>query len=458
MRTRLAATLLAITVLGSAPGAGWAQVTDPGFVDAEQADRLTLMNKDVIRGALVSAVPSPYGLRWQHRWIKDAIYLSTEGVSSIELGQRHAQTDAAAHTAAVTLSNGDQLLGEIVSLSADALLLRTSYAGDVTILRAMLKRIDPTIGVSSVAYEGPKGLDGWAMSRRNNAATWKYKKGRLYSVQQATIGRMLETFPDKANIEFYAAWRAYPAFSISFYTDNLQSVSGNCYMMQVSGASGYMYRYSTQGGAKNLGSMSLPQFKQHQPGRVRVQILADKAARTFTFLIDGSVVKSWTDANAFAGGGTGLVFYPHSHRDLRISGIRVSEWDGKIPEQGEAVKRVEEDLIRFINRDKISGKLKSIADETVIFETPYATLTVPIKRVTELIFSDAGAERARRRRNDVRAEFREMGSVTFDLVDLQNNVLQGKSDNFTEIGLPLYVLKSLDFNIYKEKAEPDDDF
>ena len=45
MKMRQAATLLAITVLGSAPGAGWGQVTDPGFVDAEQADRLTLMTK-----------------------------------------------------------------------------------------------------------------------------------------------------------------------------------------------------------------------------------------------------------------------------------------------------------------------------------------------------------------------------------------------------------------------------
>ena len=454
MKYRLGALTLMAAVLGSGPVG--AQTADPGFVDAQQTDRLTLMNKDVIRGTLISAVPDPYGLRWQHRWIKDAIELSIEGAAGVELGLRHAETDAESHTAAVTLTNGDQLLGDVVSLTADVLVLKTLYSGNISIGRAMLKRIDPSIGVSSTVFEGPKGIDGWVMQRRNNRSTWRYKKGALHSLQQATIGRKLDSFPDKVSIEFDAAWRAYPAFSISFYTDNLQSTSGNCYMMQLSGSSGYMYRYTTHSGSHNLGSMSLPQFNNRQQRKVRVQMLADKDARKFTLLLDGSVVKSWTDTNPFAGGGTGLVFYPHSQGDLRISGIRVSEWDGKVPEQGEVVKRVEEDLIRFINKDKISGKLKSIQDETVVFETSYATLTVPIKRVMEIIFSDTGAERARRRRNDIRANFREQGSVTIDLVEVLNNVVRGKSDNFSEIGLPLYVLKSLDFNIYKEKSEDED--
>jgi hypothetical protein len=141
--------------------------------------------------------------------------------------------------------------------------------------------------------------------------------------------------------------------------------------------------------------------------------------------------------------------------------IKTSDWDGKPPEvagdSGAAV--VKDDLLRLINNDKVSGRLKSIAGDAVKFETSYATLDIPLARVVEIVTSTENAARARKNKDDVQMTFADRGLLTLQLERIEKDEVKGQSENFGKIALPLAALRRLDFNIYRKKQTDDvDDF
>ncbi|TFH14401.1 MAG: hypothetical protein E4H02_09955 [Lentisphaerales bacterium] len=431
-------------------------------VDAEvleTSDLLEFINRDRLHGSLISVPSAEEGLIWKNDNVKGDVCFDLAGVSRIRLAGA-GKADPLPQKSMVLLSNDDVLLGRIVSMDGKQVVLDTSYSGKVTIGRGMIKSIVPNRGAVAVVYEGPNSMAEWTTRRQRQAGqAWRYKNGVLHAAQQYPIGRIIdEKIPDMARIEFDAAWVGYPSFYFTFYTDNLQNYSGNCYMLQVGGASIYLQRYSKNSGSRNLGNVNYQTFNEGTIGKARFSMLVDKEKKSFTLLIDGNVIKQWTDMGDFAGGGNGILFQPQSRGDLRISAIQIAEWDGRIPTVGEASEEdSKEDKIQFINGDKVSGKVKSIGNSVMKFETSYATLEVPVERVMRVDMAGEEMERARRNKNDVRVHFRGVGAVTLDLVNLQDGTLKGRSENFGEVLLPINVCETMEFNIYTDKQDDDDD-
>lgn len=432
-----------------------------GDVEAlETSDVLEFINRDRLHGLLVSVPSAEEGLNWKNDNVNGDVCFALRGISRIRLAG-HGKADSMPHKSTILLSNDDILLGRIVSMDDSRTALDTAYSGKVTIGRGMIKSLVPNRSAVDVIYEGPNSLAEWTTrSMRQPGQSWRHKNGALQALQQHPIGRIIDQkIPDMARIEFNAAWNGYPSFYFTFYTDNLQNYSGNCYMLQIGGASMYLQRYSRNSGSRNLGNVNYQAFNEGNIRNARFTILVDKEKKSFTLLIDGNMVKQWSDVGDFAGGGNGILFQPQSRGDLRISGIRITEWDGRIPTIGEeSAEASEEDRIQFINGDKVSGKLKSIANNEMKFETSYATLEVPIERVLRIDMAAAKMERARRNKNDVRARFRGVGIVTVDLINLENGMLKGSSENFGEILLPINVCETIEFNIYTDKQDEDDDW
>lgn len=411
-------------------------------------DTVEFLNGDKLHGTLMSIKPEEHGIRWQHVNVKQPIDFSMKGIARITLGKRSPEAPTT-HTARIRLSNGDILMGNVVSLSDQSLVFDTSYSGKIEIKRTMLETISPDIESTSVLYQGPTGLDGWVMSQPDS---WQFKKGALYATQQYPIARDIEDMPPMVNFEFKLAWRMYPQFNFTFFSDNLQSASGNCYFLQVSGQTVYFYRCDQNGGTQRIGRINLEQFQPNKTAHAKFNILVDKTKKAFSLLIDGVMVQQWVDPASFAGLGNAILFQPQTQGNMKISDISVTRWDGKVPQVESDEEPEKQDFVRFINDDKISGNLQSIDGGQAKFATSYAVLDVPLERIVQVSLSADNAEMARRNSGDIRAHFEEAGEITVNLVDLEAGMIRGNSENFGEIMLPVEALRTLEFNIYEEKS------
>lgn len=420
---------------------------------APGSDILTFLNKDRIHGTLLALKPTI--ATWRHTGVTAPIPFSMKDITSITVAMR--STAGTPPPSSVKLTNGDILVGRIVSLNKKILILDTPYSGKLSIRRSMLQSLQPNLTVSSVIYEGPTDISKWKVGRSGNVKSWRFKKGAFYASSHYPIARDFPNLPDRANIQFDLAWKGHPQIYFSFYTDRLNQYYGNCYLLQISGASVYLQRYTKNGNSTNLGNINIQEFGNYTKTKARINMLVDKKTKTFTLLIDGKMVKQWTDGGDFAGKGKGLLFQPQGQSSLKVSGIRITHWDGTVPKASDSIDEQKQDLIRFANNDKVSGTLTAIADGSATFTTSYATLDVPLERVTDIALGTANAERSRRNKDDIRGIFSDAGLITVQLLQLKDGQLSGKSENFGDIILPLSALKHIEFNIYKEKNDEEDD-
>ncbi|MFO7871824.1 MAG: hypothetical protein R6V03_10390 [Kiritimatiellia bacterium] len=431
---------------------------NPVSTGARKTDLIAFLNGDRLHGRLLAIDPENTGVKWHCPNAAETILFGLDGISEIAL----ASGDAGNKTegSSIRLTNGDLISGKLVSLRNDSLVLDTWYAGTVTIKRPMIRTINPGQSSSIIVYEGPRGLAEWTIGRRGGANNWRYKDSALYALSSSSIARNIPDLPDRADIEFEAAWWGpYPSFYCSFYTDNLDSYSGNCYSLRLSGTSVYMYRYTSHSGSRNIGNISVQSFSDQKKNKALFNLLVDKENKSVTLLIDGVMMKQWTDQGDFAGRGNGILFQPQSNGGFKISNIKVTKWDGKLPEPSSGPTEHEEDLVRFVNGDKVSGELQTISDNKAVFKTSYAALTIPVQRIATIYMSEKNAQRARRNKGDIMARFREGGRITMRLARLEEGRIYGESENFGNITVPTAAFDSLEFNIYdKEDTEEDNPF
>ncbi len=435
-------------------------VAAPQFVAPQADDLLEFINRDRMHGRLVSASAQMNQLTWQSSAAAADIAFQTESLARVALAPRIA-TKPGTYGAVAHLTNGDVLPGYIVAMDADTLVMDTWYAGEVRINRSMVMSILPNLSQSNILYEGPNSLEEWTLSpHMGNRPQWRYADGALYSIQQQPIGRMIEGLPDTYEVYFDVAWRSsHPNFSFTFNTPNVQQ-NTDAYVMSVQSTTIMMSRSVRNRGTRNFGTRITHSGFDGSSGQrsARFGVLVDKDSRNFTLLIDGDVVGQWTDAEAFAGQGEGIAFRSGSMGDIKISNIRVAPWDGRLPgAAGDGEDIGEYDQVRFVNNDKFSGQVLSVENDTLRFKTVYATLDIPMDRVMEIVMADEKSERARRRANDVMAVFADRGLLTVEIDRIEDGILHGASENFGNISLPLGVLRTLQWNIYREPAEDDPD-
>ncbi|MCK5851107.1 MAG: hypothetical protein KAH23_09350 [Kiritimatiellae bacterium] len=437
-------------------------ILSPDARAADNADVLQFMNRDKFHGTLLAADPGAYGLRWKHESVKNPIDFTLTAISQIKFAKKQT-IDLGKQDSTIQLTNDDILTGKIISLNNEQLILDTWYAGKINVKRTMIKEINPRSGSDGIIYEGPSSMTEWQIQKYNENGQqkpgWIFKNNSLYANYSSAIGKDIDTLPDLVSIKFKAAWRGYPSLYFAFFTDNLkQYYSSNCYLLQINNSSIYLQRYTKTNGSRNLGNINYQKFRTHPPRSSIFNMLVNKKKRTFALLIDGTLVKQWTDSNDFAGLGSGILFQPQQKRSLKLSDIKISVWDGEIPDSTKALEELAQDLLRFTNNDKVSGTLSEISDENVKFKTTYADLSVPLHKVTQILMSTKNAARARPNPNDIRANFTTKGVITLQITKVAGGKITGNSENFGIISMPIDAFSSLDFNIHEEKVDDDDEF
>lgn len=420
-------------------------------------DRLTLLKGDWLRGELVSIDAAGGRVLWRHPEVREPVAFSAKAVGEIRLGAREGAAPARG-SGVVRLTNGDELAGDIVAVDPTNLVLATSAAGALALQRSMVAEIRPGAGAMSVLYEGPKSLDEWKLRGGDRTRMWELKDGVLSPLVPVPLGRSIDTMPDSVRIDFTVEWRQ-PGiyFSFWFFHEKPDEPQGEAYMLNIiSGQRVDLNRLRSTGGSQNLGSAEFAEGSQ-QRGTARISLLADRAKGTIVLLLNGRMLRQWKDTREFKGGGKSITFMPQGGRELRISEIRVSKWNGIVPQGAEVATDTPDDAVVLTNGDVMSGTLLEIAGGQAVVKTPFAELKIPLDRITQISMAGAKAVRARRKAGDVRASFPGGGSVTVDLASLAGGRLQGASENFGTAAWPLSSFERIEMNIYAEKpAAPDE--
>jgi len=419
---------------------------------APAQDTLSFLNKDQLHGILLG-IDKDAGLRWQSPEAHDPIAFKTGQVAQIKLDS-HKAPDAAKAAERIGLTNGDEVPGNIVSLDDKTLLLDTWYAGRLSIPRAMLRRITPLADTDSSIYEGPTGLDGWTVGRMSGGRSWSFRDGALIGTSYGTIGRDMK-LPDLSNIEFDAVMRGNSQFSIGIYSDRADNF-GNCYMLQLSNGYTELQRYSRNGGSNDLGSTQLQNVMRRDKSHIELRTNKDK--KSIWLLVDGKVVKEWTDPAEFNGAGGNVIFSCQPGTFVKISNIKVTKWDGKFDDSSPASgEKTSEDTVQLANEDKVSGHLVSIHDGKAKFSSSYAELTIPLERIDQVDLSSAHSDEAKPAPSDVRAYFPDGGSVTMQLMQWDAKGCTGSSANFGKASFSPDAFSRMVFNLPAQQQDANSD-
>ena len=418
---------------------------------APEGDALKFRNGDVLHGTILG-IEGGSLLQWRRDDVKAPLGFALDNVLELQLAPRVPKTARVPHRMVVELTNGDRLAGDLVSLNEKVLKLNTWYADTLSLKRSMVQRIASVAATPDSVFSGPTGMSGWTTSDSSRDG-WKFKNGAFYSPQRNScgVGRNVN-LPDMANIEFDLAWRGQLYFQVGFYYEDLRNLYGSGgYAFQFNSTSVYLNRYGANRGSSNLGSsIELPKFQTKTKAHISIRV--NKAKKAIALFVDGEMVKPWTDPEAFAGNGKGLIFHSQGQGQFRVSNILVTAWDGRLDSGSTAAVVAAEDTIRLGNNDKVSGTIKSIGKGEVVMATSFMEMKVPLERVAQIDFADPKTEKPHRQAGDVRAVFLDGSRFTLAMEKLTDTALLGSAESCGRVSTALDAFSRIQFRIYEARA------
>lgn len=380
------------------------------------------------------------------------------------------------HIAVVTLTNGDIVRGALSSLNKDEVRLLTSFAGELTFRRDMVAALSIE-DKPKIFYAGPTKLEEWTMGEEGD---WTFEQGELVSQNSSSIALDIGKH-DQFRLAFDVEWRGNARFRVFTCADDtdLDDV-GNGFELVCQSNYAYMRKRTKRNGrieSVNIGTTGgMREFQERE--KVRVELLHDMITGRIRFILGGRIVADWTEPAPGAGKlGSVLHFLSDSGKEIRISRIRVTSWDGIIegkwqeagmdpfgedePEDDES-KNLHPTGITLRNGDNIEGDTMGIENGLVKLKTELGEFELPVSRLRS--FALRTAEEAANpeltwkpilRNGDIRAHFTEGDHITFQLIGLGEDSIRGKSQTFGEADFDLSTFNRLEFNLYSSDKDAD---
>ena len=455
-------------------------------VPAKAYDKLKLLNGDLLSGKFTGMKDG--AVLWEHPAFNTVVAVDGQKLESLSLvgpGSTGKQ-----HGSSVELINGDMLQGDLVELNDKSLLLDTWYGGKLEIPRESVLALRPGLKSARVIYQGPEGgPDGWKTGNRNTGqpmkpfgnnavrmnqpaagnlalqivqgrqmaanvgkpATaqqgWRYNdNGFLSSTSGPILGRDDLEMPDKVRIEFDIQWANYFGFGLNIFTDNLANeYSGNSYSLRFDHSNVYVYRYRN-GSSSRVGG-NVPSQMQQPMTRAHITVCVDKNEKTIAILVNGKLLNQWKDPGTeFAGKGKGLLFTSRNSYPMRLSGIRITEWDGNLPESKTRQRgNGESDFVQLKNEDLISGTAKSIKDGNLLLSMKFADVPVKMEDVAMLELNNSPVKE-KMGADQVLAHLPASAKVSLKVLGWEDGKVLVESPHFGKAAFDPGIFRKLEFN------------
>ena len=433
-----------------------------------------MLNGDVITGKFVKFDPK-LGLVWEAANIKPALQINPEAIDRVTFsGSATAQSTQSR----VLLANGNTFSGQLDLADTERIVMSHTPAGQIEFKRSQLKAIIPTAaGIGRVVFSGPSSEKDWVFGSSKNimggggfapnlpipakkagSGKFEFQEGAITSTGAgATAGRKVE-FPDKALIEFDVDWStpgrnsSYFSLNVNLFTDNLKSPSnGSSYALKLSQTGANLTRQSKRNGdfmSDRLGSNTRVNLTGIG-SRVRYSLRTNKKTRSFILSINGVRIANWKDKETFAGKGDGLLFTSRASAPLKVSNIRISQWDGSKPIAAtDTTISPKQDTIRLVNDDTVTGAITGIGDGKVKIKSSFGEVAIPWanSRLIQFAKSAQGTGINKMEKGIVRATLKDAGILDFKLISWTEDKLEVESPIFGKAILNGAMIDSVTFN------------
>lgn len=424
-------------------------------------DAVLFRNGDVLLGKLESIDPQT-GIRWSRTDALNAFQFSPARVTQLEFGTaKSAEAKASTNLCSIHLQNGDQIQGDLVEYDGAKVTVDTWFAGRLELPKQAVALIVPLGLPKPTLFAGPTGVEGWTMGKVAaqalvDSGEWVYSNGAFYAMKSASIARDLK-LPDSASIQFDMEWRGFFHVAIALYSSYLHPINlanketepqfGGFYSMQLNPFSANLLPVKQNEPLRYLGQASLQQLAQTNAARIDIRV--SKAKKLVALLINGILVKQWTDDD-FAGTGTGVRFVHQGQGAVKLTNIRVTEWDGVFEEPVAVTPNKAQDIARLKNGDRVIGSVKAIREGKLSIEGAGTVLDVPVTRVKQVELATP-VQRPKPEARTVRAYFSSgVGSLTFNLDQWTPEEITASSDSFGAVKIKPAAFSRILFDVNSE--------
>jgi hypothetical protein len=419
-----------------------------GLLSAQETNRpaiLQLMDGSLLHGAL-GGIDGTNRLVWDHPAAKEPLQFSLANMASLRFEEASATKLDFTPTARLQFKNGDELVGNIRTIKENNVRFQSWFGNDIQAQLPALESILFSARGYNLLYEGPTGTNGWRIGR--NPRSWEYRDGAFIANGADLLGRDFG-MTNSSTLEFDLAWNGAFSLSITLYAQVIDrfDYSSSAYLVYLGTGAISVQRVQAGAGAVMLGQNAIPEM--YRKNKMHFEIRCNKEDATITLFADGKFVQRWKDSSpgGFVAKGGGIVFFSQVEaRSLKISNIRVAEWDGRFEPDGMTNLPPDLDVVFLANRDKVFGKVLTLEENKATVEAKQTKLDIPLERVTQIRFAKADGE-TYATAGEVRASFPGGESVVFNMERWETNQVKGTSRTFGPVAFDPRNIRELQFNL-----------
>ena len=280
------------------------------------------------------------------------------------------------------------------------------------------------------------------------AVIWKFENGALTSNSVGSmVGRKMKSWPVQSEFSFDLEWDNMPAMDIVLCADKVREYNSiNGYKLRLYQNYAHLYRNTSPDGitynTSSVGTASVNWAAGRKQAAVKV--LIDQKKATLSLFVGGRLIKTWKDPQGFVGRGAALGFNPQLAGTMKVSAIRLRNWNGLMPSgKGPELTAVNRDLVQMQNGDTLSGAVAGIVNDRLTVKTGFAEVPVPLANISNIVFARPG-ERPDERPGTL-FNLGPIGRVTGQLLDWHSDGVKIKSPLFGELTLDPAVITSVQF-------------
>ena len=416
---------------------------------------MELLDGSYLNGEIQS-LSADNGLNWQHPLAVNPVRFALTNLSRLRLSASLPMASDIQPECRFEFTNGDLVYGNLKRLGQNQVELQTWFGGALTTSRAALKRIAFLNSGYKVLYEGPNGINEWMLGQGQNG--WNYADGKLRIKNRGVLGRDFQ-LKNSCNLSFDLEWDQPFQLSITLFTDtfNRFDYRQGSYIFFLSSQFVSFQRVQPGTGVLTLGQTRIEQLTGLT--QARFSIRAHRDTSKFAVYINDQLVSTFRDNRGFVAEGKGISLASQLRASsFTVSNMLVTEWDGT-DESDMSFEATEDlDVLHLINQDKPKGDVVQILDQKIHFRLrKERDIRIQIERIKQIHFNLTDTETAPEDTNPqrIRAHFAGGGSLSFDLVSLNQDQLKGRSEHFGALSFTSSAIRQIEFNLNHQSRQHD---
>lgn len=331
------------------------------------------------------------------------------------------------------MAGGDMLYAEALSADEQNFTIVHHAMGRITLPRASTRLLNRQAAVRTY-YQGPATGEEWKFGGQAKILT----APDLRILAGQTVGRQLPDMQRRSRIDLHIKFWSIP-FSIFLFAKENERNMWEAYQLLVQSNQQLSFlRGSQSRGMSQIGIKQLSEFLGNWLD-AKWTFFTDLDARRIWLYVNDQMIANWEDPRDYKDSGRGLYFQA-TGGGMTIKKIRISHWDGRLPDKLASRSAGNSDVVHLLNGDTVSGTLFRLNEQGVGMRTPFGELFIPLRDVDHVVFKQEKPDAVPTPKG-VRVLLDDGSRLTMKLLRIAEGVLYGEVIPWGAVRVPLSSLR-----------------